>query len=162
MTLQAVVGLGANLGDRLATLRRAAAELRRVATLERASHVYESASVGPAQPDFLNAAVLLTHSGGAEALLDDLLSIEARLGRVRRERWGPRLIDLDLLWAGATLVRTPRLVVPHPHLRERAFAVLPLLDVVPDAVDPETGQPYLVPAGDVRKTEWPLIDPGPP
>ncbi len=81
-----------------------------------------------------------------------MLAIEARLGRVRAERWGPRTVDLDLLWIDGLAYDSPRLVVPHPHLRERAFAVAPLLELVPDARDPRTGALYAVPAGDLRDT----------
>lgn len=116
------------------------------------SRVYETAPVGPAQPDFLNAAVLVETELAPEGLLDALLAIEARLGRVRRERWGPRVIDLDVLWIDGIVVDGPRLVVPHPHLRERAFALAPMLELVPDARDPRTGAPYVVPPGDVGPT----------
>ncbi len=150
---RAVIGFGANLGDRLATMRDALRALGEVARVERTSHVVATAPVGgPQQPDFLNAAALVTFDGEPEALLDALLAIEARLGRVRRERWGPRTIDLDVLWIEGVAFQSDRLVVPHPHLRERAFALGPMLELVPDAVDPATGERYVVPAGDVRAT----------
>ena len=146
MTLRAVVGFGSNLGDRLATMRAALAELARVARVEATSRVYESAAVGPPQGDYLNAAALVTWEGEPEALLDALLAIEAKLGRVRREKWGPRTVDLDVLWIEGREVRTPRLVVPHPELAKRPFAVAPLLDVAPAA-------PYAVPPGELRVLE---------
>lgn len=151
---RAVVGFGANVGDRLATMRAALRALDEVVPVQATSHVYATAPVGPPQPEFLNAAALVSFGGDPEALLDALLAIEARLGRVRRERWGPRVIDLDVLWIEGVVLQSPRLVVPHPHLKERAFAVKPLLDVAPDAVDPRTGERYLslVPEGDVRDT----------
>ena len=152
MTIRAVVGVGANLGDRLATMRAAAAELARAAVVERTSRVYATAPIGPAQPDFLNAAALVLHAGPPEQLLDILLAIELRLGRVRREKWGPRTIDLDFLWADDLVFESARLTLPHPQLRERAFALVPLLELVPDATDPRTGERYAVPAGDVRAT----------
>jgi len=98
--------------------------------------------MGPPQPRYLNAAVLLTTALGAEALLDELLRIEASEGRERRERWGARTLDLDVLWIEGSAVHTSRIDVPHPGLRDRAFALLPLLELVPDAVDPLTGQRY--------------------
>jgi 2-amino-4-hydroxy-6-hydroxymethyldihydropteridine diphosphokinase len=151
--LCAVVGFGANLGDRIATMRAAVGELSRVARIDRTSRVYATAPVGgPAQPEFLNAAALLAYDGAPLALLDALLAIEARFGRVRAERWGPRTLDLDVLWIDGLALDSPRLVVPHPHLRERAFAVAPLLELVPDARDPRTGALYTVPAGDIRDT----------
>jgi 2-amino-4-hydroxy-6-hydroxymethyldihydropteridine diphosphokinase len=151
--LRAVVGVGANLGDRLATMRAALAAMGRVAAVERTSPVYETAPVGgPEQPPFLNAAVLLRYPGAPLDLLDALLAIEAKLGRVRRERWGPRTIDLDVLWIDGLALDEPRLQVPHPRLIERAFALVPLLDVVPDARDPRTGAAYGRPGGDIRPT----------
>lgn len=146
MTLRAVVGFGSNLGDRLATMRAALAELGRVAHIEATSRVYESPAIGPRQPDYLNAAALVAWERAPETLLDALLVVEARLGRVRREKWGPRTIDLDVLWIEGLEVRTPRLVVPHPELAKRPFAVAPLLDLVPTA-------PYAVPAGGLRVVE---------
>jgi 2-amino-4-hydroxy-6-hydroxymethyldihydropteridine diphosphokinase len=152
--LNAVVGFGANLGDRLPAMRSALAALATVARVERTSHVYETAPVGPPQPAYLNAAVLLAWEGSAEALLDALLAIEAAHGRVRgAERLGPRTLDLDVLWIEGLAVDGERLVVPHPRLRERAFAVVPLLEVAPDARDPRTGERYVAPAGDVRRTD---------
>jgi 2-amino-4-hydroxy-6-hydroxymethyldihydropteridine diphosphokinase len=101
----------------------------------------------------LNAAVLLLHQGEVLQLLEHLQDIEKRLGRVRIERWGPRVIDLDVLWIEGRTIRTPRLVVPHPRLHLRAFALVPLLELVPNARDPMTGERYLVPSGEVRRTE---------
>jgi 2-amino-4-hydroxy-6-hydroxymethyldihydropteridine diphosphokinase len=141
--IRAVVGLGANVGDRLAALRDAVAALRRVMRVERLSRVYETAPVGgPPQPDFLNAAALVAYEGGAEDLLDALQAIELQLGRVRMERWGPRPIDLDILLIEGLALETDRLVVPHPRLTQRAFALRPLADVAPDALDLESGRPY--------------------
>jgi 2-amino-4-hydroxy-6-hydroxymethyldihydropteridine diphosphokinase len=137
-----VIGFGANLGNRLETMRVAARELGRTARVDRASRVFETAPVGgPLQPDFLNAAALVTFEGEPEALLGDLLGIEARLGRRRGgERFGPRTIDLDILWIEGEVVETEALVVPHPRLLERAFALVPLLELVPLARDPRTGK----------------------
>jgi len=139
--IDVVVGLGANLGDRRATLHEAVRSLRGLgeATL---SFVYESAAVGPPQPDFLNAAVRLTSALEPLELLDRLLEIERMAGRERRERWGPRTLDLDMLWISGRSISLPNLVVPHPELGRRAFALLPLLDVAPDAVDPASGKSY--------------------
>jgi 2-amino-4-hydroxy-6-hydroxymethyldihydropteridine diphosphokinase len=151
--LKAVVGVGANLGDRLVTMRAAVRELARFTQVEKTSRVYATAPVGgPPQPEFLNAAVRVAHEGAPLALLEALLEIEARFGRVRAERWGPRTLDLDLLWIAGVALGTPRLVVPHPRLHERAFAVVPLLELVPDATDPRTGATYTVPPGDLRDT----------
>jgi 2-amino-4-hydroxy-6-hydroxymethyldihydropteridine diphosphokinase len=151
--LRAVIGFGANLGDRLATMRAAARALSRIARVEKTSRVYATAPVGgPPQPEYLNAAVLAGYVGTPGDLLDALLGIEADLGRVRREKDGPRTIDLDVLWIDGVTVDTARLVVPHPRLHERAFALVPLLELVADARDPRTGARYVAPRGDVRDT----------
>lgn len=100
------------------------------------SYVYATEPVGgPPQGEFLNAAVRVECTQSPAELLDALLAIEQELGRVRRaeERWGPRTIDLDILWIEGVAVDTPRLTVPHPRLEERAFALAPLLDVAPNA-----------------------------
>ena len=141
-----VVGLGANLGDRLATMRQAlrsliCAELTLLAT----SAVYETPPAGgPPQPDYLNAAAALRARLPPQAVLERALSVERSLGRLRPDavRWGPRTIDIDLLWASSGCIDEPGLVVPHPRLSERPFALLPLLDVVPDARDPLSGAGY--------------------
>lgn len=151
--LRAVIGFGANLGDRLATLRAAVAELGRVARVARTSHVYATAPVGPPQPEYLNAAALVAWEGTADALLETLLGIEGKLGRVRGERFGPRTLDLDVLWIDGVAQATGSLVVPHPRLKERAFALVPLLEIAPDATDPRTGEAYVAPAGDVVRTD---------
>jgi 2-amino-4-hydroxy-6-hydroxymethyldihydropteridine diphosphokinase len=152
--LRAVIGFGANLGDRLGAMRAALAALGDVARVEKTSHVYATAPVGPPQGEYLNAAALVVWGGTAEGLLDALLGIEAKLGRVRGgERFGPRTIDLDVLWIDGIAQETERLVVPHPRLRERAFAMVPLLEVAPEARDPKTGEPYVAPPGDVRRTD---------
>lgn len=149
--MKAVVGLGANLGDRLATMRAALEALARVSTIEKVSSVYRTAPVGgPPQPDYLNAAVLVEVEAGPRELLHSLLSIEAGLGRERRERNGPRVIDLDILWIDGIVVKSEELEVPHPRLKERAFALVPMLEVAPGAKDPRTGVEYLAPEGEVR------------
>jgi 2-amino-4-hydroxy-6-hydroxymethyldihydropteridine diphosphokinase len=150
-----VIGLGSNLGDRAGYIRSAiesfaaSPELRVIAR----SPVYESPPAGgPSQGDYLNAALLLRTSLPARALLDRALAVERSLGRIRKnaERWGPRTIDIDLLWIEAEVIVEPELEVPHPRLRERNFALRPLLDVAPDAIDPRTGEPYsAVPAAHV-------------
>lgn len=156
-----VVGIGANLdgasGDRLATMNEAVRRIAAHARVLGVSSVYETEPVGgPAQPLFLNAAIAIAWEDEPLALLDRLQGIERDLGRVRDVRWGPRTIDLDVLWiAGGARVDHPRLVVPHPRLSERAFAVRPLLDVAPDA-------PYAPPdlaASGVRRTELVLTAP---
>ena len=144
--MRIAIGLGANLGDRLATLREAASRIGQLASIVRRSHVWETAPVGgPEQPDFLNAALLVEWRETPIALLDALMHIEADLGRVRDIRNGPRTIDLDVLWIEGLVIDEPRLVVPHPRLHLRAFALAPMLEVAPDAVDPRSGERFVVP-----------------
>jgi 2-amino-4-hydroxy-6-hydroxymethyldihydropteridine diphosphokinase len=139
----AVIGMGSNLGDRLALLRAAAAQVASLGSLVSRSGVYENPALGPQQPDFLNAAVRLRAELSAHELLNALLAIELALGRTRgRERWAPRFIDLDLLWMQGVTIDEPGLTVPHPRLIERSFALVPLLDVAPDATDPRSGRRY--------------------
>jgi len=143
--LLVVVGLGANLGDRLASLRTAAERIAEIGELRALSPVYETEAVdSPAlAPPYLNAAVLLVSALGAETLMQRLLAIEAAMGRVRpTTRNAPRTIDLDLLWIDGLALATDTLTLPHPRLIERAFALGPLLDVAPDALDPTTRRPY--------------------
>ncbi|WP_142124616.1 2-amino-4-hydroxy-6-hydroxymethyldihydropteridine diphosphokinase [Pseudoxanthomonas sp. 3HH-4] len=143
--VQACIGLGANLGDAAGTLRQAVIALgqREEVTVRRMSRCYRTPAWGREdQPDFINAAVLLETSLSPRALLDLLLAVEADFGRHRidGERWGPRTLDLDLLLYGDAVIDEPGLRVPHPHLHERAFALVPLLEVMPDARIPGYGE----------------------
>ncbi|MEO7033721.1 MAG: 2-amino-4-hydroxy-6-hydroxymethyldihydropteridine diphosphokinase [Polyangiaceae bacterium] len=141
--LDCVLGLGSNLGDRLGFLRAAARKLQQHAQITAVSALYETDPVGPQQPDYLNAAVRLRLELSPGQILELLLGIEFGLGRERLERWGPRTLDLDLLHIAGHAVEVAGLVVPHRELTRRAFALLPLLDVMPDATDPTTGQRYV-------------------
>lgn len=131
---RAFLGLGSNLGDRLANLRRAVELLReRGVSVLRSSRVYETDPVGgPEQPDYLNAVVEVEVDGTARELLDTCLAVEEEMGRVRDERWGPRTIDLDLLTIGEEEIHEPGLQVPHPRMHERAFVLAPLLELTAD------------------------------
>jgi 2-amino-4-hydroxy-6-hydroxymethyldihydropteridine diphosphokinase len=139
---RAWVGLGGNVGDAIATVHAAIEALARLpdTRLLRASRLYRTPAWGVSeQADFINAVALLETSLGPRALLDRLLGIERSFGRERRERWGPRILDLDLLLHGDDVIDEPGLHVPHPHLHERAFALLPLLEISPDATIPQRG-----------------------
>jgi len=128
------LGLGSNLGDRLANLGRAVRELeeRGVRAL-RSSRVYETDPVGgPPQPEYLNAVVEVGTELEPRELLAVCLEVEAEMGRVRGERWGPRVIDIDLLTYGGIDMDEPELTVPHPRMHERAFVLVPLLELVAD------------------------------
>jgi 2-amino-4-hydroxy-6-hydroxymethyldihydropteridine diphosphokinase len=127
--LRAFLGLGSNLGDRLANLTQAVKSLALGVTIVRTSRVYETAPVGPPQPDYLNAVVEVDTDLSARDLLDACLAVERQMGRVRAERWGPRVIDIDLLTYGRETIDEPGLTVPHPHMHERAFVLAPLLEL---------------------------------
>jgi 2-amino-4-hydroxy-6-hydroxymethyldihydropteridine diphosphokinase len=140
---RAYVGLGANLGDRAATLTRAIELLaeRPEITVVAVSSFRDTDPVGfVAQPQFLNAAVALDTSLTPAALLDTLLEVEQELGRVRTgQRYGPRTVDLDLLLLDDLTVAEPGLELPHPRLHERAFALEPLAELDPSLVVPGHG-----------------------
>lgn len=135
------LALGSNLGDRRANLRAALEALPPAARLRAASPVYETPPWGIAdQPPFLNMAAEAETSLAPEALLAHLKDAERRLGRLPAPRWGPRLIDLDLLFYGDLVCETPALTIPHPRLHERAFVLVPLADLAPDLVHPALGR----------------------
>lgn len=142
MISRAVIGLGANLGDRHASLRAATERIASLGTIRARSHVYETDPVGPPQPRYLNAAVAIDTALEPDELMRNLLAIEHAMGRVRTEKNGPRTIDLDVLWIEGVARASEVLVVPHPRLAERAFALGPLLEVAPDARDPSTNRAY--------------------
>ena len=141
------LGLGTNLGEREANLREA---VRRLAALPGTrvvglSSLHETAPWGVEdQPPFLNAVAELRTELEPEALLTAVKEIERAMGREPTFRWGPRLIDLDLLLYGERRLRTERLTLPHPHLRERPFVTEPLGEIAPevlDALDQAAGPP---------------------
>jgi 2-amino-4-hydroxy-6-hydroxymethyldihydropteridine diphosphokinase len=140
---RAYVALGANLGDREATLRRAVELLAADPEIDvvRVSMLRETDPVGVVdQPRFLNGAAALETELSARELLDRLLAVERTLGRIRDgERWGPRTVDLDLLLYGDLQSDEPGLTVPHPRLHARRFALEPLAELAPDAVVPGRG-----------------------
>jgi 2-amino-4-hydroxy-6-hydroxymethyldihydropteridine diphosphokinase len=143
--MSAYVGFGANLGDPARTLREAAAELGpRVGVLEAGSRIYATRPVGgPDQPDYRNAVARVRTPLSAERLLDELLAVEADFGRVRDVRWGPRTLDLDLIWYEGEERADARLVLPHPRAHEREFVLRPLAELAPDLV-----------LGGATVTEW--------
>jgi 2-amino-4-hydroxy-6-hydroxymethyldihydropteridine diphosphokinase len=130
----AYVGFGANLGDPASTLQAAAAELgRRAGTVTAGSHIYRTRPIGLTdQPDFQNAVARLSTTLAPDALLDELLGLEARFGRVREVRFGPRTLDLDLLWYEGVVRNDERLTLPHPRAHEREFVLRPLAELDPD------------------------------
>lgn len=129
------IGLGSNMGDRLAEMRAAVRGLRALGELEAVSPLYETAPIGgPEQGPFLNAVVVLDTSLSPLDLLESLHRLEADRGRERRQRWGPRTLDLDIICYDDETIALPGLVVPHPRAAERRFVVEPLTRVWPDAL----------------------------
>ena len=143
MTVRAYVALGSNLGNPAATVQAALAALEALprTKLSAASSLYRSAPVGlKNQPDFINAVAAMDTPLSAPALLDELFAIEARFGRRREYLHAPRTLDLDLLLYGDEVRDEPRLTLPHPRMHERAFVLLPLLEIAPDIFIPGRGR----------------------
>ena len=141
----AFVGLGGNLGDAVATLRSAVQALAGLpeTRLLRGSSLYRTPAWGlEQQADFINGAAMLETRLEARPLLEALLAVERDFGRERgaASRWGPRTLDLDLLLYDDVVIAEPGLQVPHPHLHERAFALVPLLEIAPDILIPGQGR----------------------
>lgn len=135
--MKAWLGIGSNVGDMAALLDRAVAALGAVPGIRvvARSADYRTPPWGKTdQPWFLNGAVGIETDLDPHALLDACLSIERELGRVREERWGPRLIDIDVLAYEGASVEDERLVLPHRYVRERAFVLVPLAEIAPDLV----------------------------
>lgn len=140
----AYVGIGSNLADPLKQVQSA---MRAVGHLSASgvaycSSLYRSAPLGPEdQPDYINAVVQIASTLSARELLAALQKIEADYGRIRNgERWGPRILDLDLLVFGSQVIDQEGLVVPHPRIRERNFVLLPLIELAPDLEVPGQGK----------------------
>ena len=134
----AAIALGSNLGDSRTILEQALIQLNQASgiTLTERSHWYQTAPIGPPQPDYLNGCALLSVQLTPNALLETLLQIEQQFGRVRQERWGPRTLDLDLILFDDLVLKTPTLEIPHPRFRERAFVLEPLAEIAADWIDP--------------------------
>ena len=139
-TTTAYIALGSNLGNREANLRRALAMLIETPQvhIRRISSWMETPAVGGPEdsPAFLNAAVEAHVSLTPQALMTRLLEIEQQMGRIRREKWEPRIIDMDLLLFGNAIISSQDLIVPHPLMHERAFVLKPLAEIAPHAVHP--------------------------
>ncbi len=135
------LGLGANLGDRLANLQRAIQALPPAVKVVRASSIYETEPWGyHDQPAFLNQVLEGSTDLSPGDLLQHLKGIERELGRQPTFRYGPRLVDLDILLYGDQVVDLPELAIPHPRLAERAFVLVPLAELAPDLRHPASRQ----------------------
>lgn len=134
------IALGSNLGDSQAILEQSLQVLSHIGGIRRlaVSQWYRTVAIGPPQPDYLNGCTLLETCFSPEALLAQLLSIERQFGRQRRERWGARTLDLDLILYSDRCLELSYLQVPHPRFSERAFVLVPLAEIAPDWVDPRS------------------------
>lgn len=141
--MQLVIGIGGNQGDVEASFVTATAALAAHHRVLAWSRLYRSSPVGPQQPDFLNAAVLLATVDHPMAILALCQKLEQASGRdrTREQRWGPRPLDLDLLISDSLVIESPALMLPHPRLHERRFALLPTVELVPDWVHPRLRRP---------------------
>ena len=140
---KAAIGLGSNLGESLTTLENAIQNLNEVTDITLTSHSswYRTKPVGgPPQPDYVNACALLKVELDPYKLLETLLEIEQQFGRERKERWGARTLDLDLLLYDDLILDTPNLQIPHPRMIERAFVLVPLAEIAPDWIEPVSGK----------------------
>ena len=140
---RAWIGIGSNLGSRLGHIRKGLALLRRLpgTSLRAVSSVYHTVPVGMTeQPRFLNAVCEIETELSAEKLMHELLTIEDLCGRVRRDTWGPRTLDLDLLVYDGETRETESLTLPHPRMTDRSFVLVPLAEIAPDLVVPGVGR----------------------
>jgi 2-amino-4-hydroxy-6-hydroxymethyldihydropteridine diphosphokinase len=142
VVVSSAIALGSNLGDSLNILQGAVSALNchpHIAVTA-CSSVYTTRPVGPPQPDYFNVCVLTKTDLAPEELLRTLLRIEADFGRVRRQRWGPRRLDLDLLLFDELVLTIPNLQIPHPRMNERAFVLVPLSEIAGDWKEPISGK----------------------
>ncbi len=138
---EVVLALGSNLGDRYENLERGLSGLARFVTILRVSAVYESPPAGgPEQGDFLNLVLVGATSRSPSELLEGIHEVERAAGRVRDVPDGPRTLDVDIIFFGSKVVREEDLTIPHPRWRERPFVRVPLEEVAPDWVDPDSPQ----------------------
>lgn len=158
---KAYLSLGSNMGNRQDYLQRAVEAIKKLTDteVEAVSSYYETAAWGLTdQADFLNLAIALETQLSVESLLSACQAIEKDLDRVRHEHWGPRTVDIDILLYGQETWGTEHLKVPHPFMNQRAFVLVPLLEIAGDLVEPQTGQAYekylsQLDTSDVRKLE---------
>ena len=145
-TIRAYIGLGSNLENPRRQVELALTEISEIpqTRLLKSSRWYQSKAVGPGQqPDYVNGVALIETGLEPHQLLDQLQAIEEAHERVRKIRWGPRTLDLDLLLFGAECIDTPRLTIPHAYLTQRNFVLYPLADITEDLV---------LPSGEVRES----------
>lgn len=139
---QSILVIGGNLGPREQHLQQAVSLIHAEAgPVRKASALYETAAWGKVeQPAYLNQALLIDTPLQAPALLEKLLDIEHRIGRIRREKWGARVIDIDIIFYNDAIIQTPTLKVPHPQMQHRRFVLVPIVEIAPDWIHPVLGR----------------------
>jgi len=132
------IGLGSNLGNRKNNINNALENLARLpdTILLKTSSLYNSSAIGPAQRDYINCVARITTSQPPQKLLDNLHEIERRMGRKKNRRWGPRLIDLDIIFYGRRIISGGNLAVPHREAARRRFVIEPMSEIAPGFVHP--------------------------
>ena len=136
--------LGSNQGDSLKLLQEAIGNIRKLGSVSKTSSVYRTKPWGKTdQPDFLNQALELKSTQSPEELLLNLKRIELSLGKSIPEKWGPRTIDIDILFYGNTIIDSPTLIIPHPRIQDRRFVLRPLSEIVPGLIHPTINKSIL-------------------
>ena len=143
--VKCAIALGSNLGDSKQILNQSLNLLSQTSGIELISHSswYETVPVGPPQPNYVNGCAILETKLLPEDLLQILLKIEQQFGRIRQERWGPRILDLDILLYGDLILEMPNLTIPHPRMNERAFVLVPLAEIAAHWIEPISRQTIL-------------------
>jgi 2-amino-4-hydroxy-6-hydroxymethyldihydropteridine diphosphokinase len=143
--VKCAIALGSNLGDSKQILNQALNLLSQTSGIELISHSswYETVPVGPPQPNYVNGCAILETELLPEDVLQILLKIEQQFGRIRQERWGPRIVDLDILLYGDLILEMPNLTIPHPRMNERAFVLVPLAEIAAHWIEPISRQTIL-------------------
>ena len=139
MSTEVFLLLGSNKGNRLSYLKKAEEIIcSRLGRIESKSSIYETAAWGKTdQQSFYNLVINIQTSLAPNILLDEILKIEIEIGRVREEKWGERVIDIDILYYGNQMVETENLVIPHPYIAQRRFTIIPLVEIAPDFIHPK-------------------------
>lgn len=151
MQTEVVLSLGGNKGDREKLLFRAIELLNDHFQLIKVSKIYQTAAWGGvANGDFLNQLALISTELNPEEVLEIIQEIEKDLGRTRGEHWGDRTMDIDILYFGAKAITTDRLIIPHPFIAERKFILIPLAEILPDKIHPQTGKSSMVMLSDCQ------------
>ncbi len=139
---EVAIALGSNLGESRNILASSLMTLDKISGIEvkKKSSWYQTIPIGPPQPDYINGCAILFVTLTPEKLLKTLLEVEIKFGRERREKWGARTLDLDVILFDNLICKTPHLEIPHPRMRERGFVLVPLTEIAPEWVDPVTGK----------------------